>query len=230
MRAMLCPVLAAALTLGATAPASASMLLMDFDTDASGNAIRPGQVIDNEYAAWGVAIEVANYQRPHDLGIAFDSANPTGGDGDLRTPGPGHANTVAYHNVLIIAENNFDGNGDGLIDDPDDEGAQLAGHMRFTFSTPQREGSITLVDIEEANATVELLSAGRGVTSLSVASVGDNGVQTIGWADIEFDQVVVRMTGSGAVAELAVMPEPATLILLLMPPVAIVLLRRRHVA
>ena len=54
-----------------------------------------------------------------DLGIAFDTANPTGGDDDLRTPGFGVNNSVGYGNVLIIAENDFDWNGDGLIDSAD---------------------------------------------------------------------------------------------------------------
>ena len=81
--------------------------------------------------------------------IIFDTANPTGGDPDLGTPnsdfgGPGlgvggksgspFQNDAALGNALIIAENLTDANGDGLIDDPDDEGGIFPVTLAFDFS------------------------------------------------------------------------------------------------
>ena len=39
-------------------------------------------------------------------------------------------------NLLIIAENDIDGNGDGFIDNPDDAGVRPAGALFFDFNSP----------------------------------------------------------------------------------------------
>ena len=59
--------------------------------------------------------------------LIFDTAHPTGGDYDLRTPGSGSGNTSALGNVLIISE-------DGDESDPDDD--ENGGTMVFEFALP----------------------------------------------------------------------------------------------
>ena len=69
-------------------PDPVEAILIDFDTDAAGSPIVAGQIIDDEYATLGVLIETMNLSVGPDLGVAFNSTIPTGGDTDLTTPGP----------------------------------------------------------------------------------------------------------------------------------------------
>ncbi len=41
--------------------ANAGLRVLDFDYDAHGNKIQDGQIIDNEYASWGVTIQSCNF-------------------------------------------------------------------------------------------------------------------------------------------------------------------------
>ena len=63
-----------------------------FETDAAGASLVAGQIINTQWAAWGVRV-TTNSPTNHPAMI-FDTANPTGGDTDLGTPnadfsGPG---------------------------------------------------------------------------------------------------------------------------------------------
>lgn len=90
----------------------AAAILLDFDTDGLGNSIAAGQVIDDEYASLGVMIQTTNLAGGPNLGVAFDSDNPTGGDDDLKTPGGiGNAMSESFGNILIIQENGTASNG-----------------------------------------------------------------------------------------------------------------------
>ena len=70
-----------------------AVMTLDLETDAMGNSIVAGQIIDDEYSDWGVQIEAVNFNRPFYLAIAFDTLAPTGGGWDLHTDdgryGPG---------------------------------------------------------------------------------------------------------------------------------------------
>ena len=144
-----CPwVLAILMTVLWSDPVAA--ILLDFDTDAAGSPIVAGQIIDDEYAALGVIIGTINVGGGPDLGVAFNSASPTGGDTDLRTPGTtGNAKSESFGNALIIQENGGDSDGDGIIDVvPDDEGSRPAGFHTFTFDRPITSIGFVLIDIE----------------------------------------------------------------------------------
>ncbi|MCB0115273.1 MAG: Ig-like domain-containing protein, partial [Caldilineaceae bacterium] len=156
----------------------------------------------------GVSIRAENDRSGHpDLAVIFDSSNPTGGDVDLGTPnedfgGPGIGdggrsgqegeNNAALGNLLIIAENDVDANNDGLIDDPDDEAA--GGRLYFQFNSPQDITSIYVVDVESGGGVVRAFDEdGSLITSVNIASVGDNGVQEVfldvegaHWLEVEF--------------------------------------------
>lgn len=199
--------------------AVAGTVNIDFDTDALGNPIRAGQVIDNEYAAYGVTITTNNLAPGHpDLGIAFDTDNPTGGDPDLRTPNPGlhPSNTTAFHNVLIIAEDAvFDAN--GLVIDPDDEARQPAGSFTFDISFVLTEARFTLLDNEEPGL-IEFFKDGFAVGSTPIPSTADGAVQTVGFDGAQFNSFKVNLGGSGALADLTLVPEPSSLLLLAFGP------------
>jgi hypothetical protein len=168
-------------------------------------ALMPGQRIESINSADGVGpVGVvgfnpnANFDESLNAAIVFDSTCPegcTGGDTDLGSPngdfgGPGvgdggrqgreFANSAPRGNIAIIAENLVDRDGDGLIDDPDDQGAGPV-TLEFDFSAvgPVSVLGITIIDVEltEIMPLVELLDAdGAVVASQSLANTGNNGV------------------------------------------------------
>ena len=126
---------------------------LDFETDDSGGSLVKGQIIDNEWAAWGVHV-TTNNPASHPA-MVFDSASPTGGDHDLGTPnedfsGPGRGdggnrnqpgqNGQALGKLLIISEDNDASN-------PDDNGG--GGQMIFTFDVGVRMDDVYIVDVDD---------------------------------------------------------------------------------
>ncbi|WP_395341054.1 hypothetical protein PN836_018330 [Ningiella sp. W23] len=68
-------ILAVVLSVSTVTAAHAGVHIVDFDFDANGNHIADGQIIDNEYAAWGVSISGCN------LNGDVDGANQVEGSG-----------------------------------------------------------------------------------------------------------------------------------------------------
>jgi len=187
-----------------------------------------GTVMTEQYSGIGLHISAHNFTGPNKA-IIFDSANPTGGDFDLATPGYHATNTIALGNILIIAENDTDGDNDGIVDVPDDEGSQPAGWIRFDMDFSSNSGSVTLIDIEEHGGTIEFFSIGGNspVNTIGIPAIGDNSVQTISFDGFDYDSMKVNLAGSGAVASFDPVPEPASLIAL--GSGAALLIRRRRV-
>ena len=151
--------------------------------------------------------------------VLFDSANPTGGDFDLGAPnedfgGPGigaggglnspFANQRALGNVLIVAKDLVDTNGDGLIDDPDDaENAGTSIELDFVAIGEVDLEAITILDVEpkQTNATITLFDpTGASVGTYMVPMPGDNGVTTIDFPNVQrVRRAVIWMDGSGAI-------------------------------
>ena len=92
---------------------------LGFETDTAGAALVAGQIIDTEWAAWGVRVTTSSPANAP--AMIFNTSNPTGGDSDLGTPnqafgGPGigvgggtsmpGTNNTPLGKVLIVAENN----------------------------------------------------------------------------------------------------------------------------
>lgn len=152
--------------------------------------------------------------------VLFNSSSPTGGDDDLGTPnedfgGPGigaggglgsqFPNRIALGNVLIVASDLVDANGDQLVDDPDD--AENPGTLieldlapgdafleaDFCFvDPPARLGDTVFCDLDNdgvqdpnepgvPDITIELLCAGPD--------------QILGTADDIGDQMVTDASG-----------------------------------
>ena len=100
----------------------------------------PATIIDDEYSVSdGVTINGVNIDRGNipNLAVLFDTAQPTGDDGDLAAPfGNAGLGSVDPGNVLIIHEHP-DGCDDLTCDNPDDEGLTARGLFRHRF----RQGS-----------------------------------------------------------------------------------------
>lgn len=211
---------------------------VEFGTDAAGNTIVAGQVIDEEYADWGLHISVDNPNRRGDFGVAFDTQNWTGGDQDLAPiyDGGNLPLDTDLGNVLIIQESGYNNNGFLAGGVPDDE--QRGGSIYFNFDMFVTQFGFDLVDIEginaEANYYAEFYRGSDLIEQISFNDLttpgnayydsslvwGDNTINRIEPFVVNegngFDQVVIHFGGSGAVdnVRFAVVPEPATMILL----------------
>ena len=182
--------------------------LLDFDCAPGFDDPQAGQQIDDEYGDIGLSVSAVNNTGSPNKAILFDSGNPTGGDEDLATPGPGTANNEALGQLLIIAENDADANNDGLVDVPDDE--QAGGVITFDFDEPTEIESIRVVDIDDQMPSeIRIVQDGvPGMTVFPLNDVGDNGVQEvlIGLTDVA--SLGVYFGGSGAVADMLLFPCP----------------------
>lgn len=193
-------------------------IAIDFDYDGEGNALMAGQVITDQYSNLGVEIDAHNNVWWHpDKAIIFDTTNPTGNDWDLQTAGYGTNNNTVLGNALIIAEDAWDWNGDGLVDDPDDE--YHGGYIDFFYTIDQMTAEITLLDIQQSDVSIEIFKDGNLVDSAYAANLGDNSVQTLNLFDSgdTFDQLRVNFMSGGAITNLVTLqtPEPSTYFVLM---------------
>lgn len=200
--------------LGNTAPLpiseTADSIPLDFDFAPGFDEPVAGQTIVGDYVDIGLVIGAVNGGGGPNQAIIFDSSNPTGGDDDLATPGPGLGNGTALGNLLIIAENAVDADNDGLVDVPDDE--RDGGDLLFSFANPTQIDSVTVVDIDDAGLSeIRVTQVGvPGVTTYPLVDVGDNGVQTV---ILRLEGIVtmdVDLGGSGAIGEIMLAPCPFT--------------------
>lgn len=163
------------------------------------------------WASRGLRISATNNAPGHpDTVAVFDSSSPTGQDSDLATPGYGRGNDFAYGNLLIIPEDEVDGDGDGLIDDPDDE-AQ-GGTIAFAYDSPVRVCEVVVVDVDFVDGSagrIRTFLEGSPVHDVTVLPMGDNNVQVL-FLDpfLELDRLEVELPGSGAVAQVNFLPCP----------------------
>lgn len=176
------------------------------DLPFGGYQLLAGEKIGEQWAARGVHISAVNRQPGHpDLAILFDSANPTGGDTDLVTPGYGPDNLVPEGMLLIIAENDFDGDGDGRVDDPDDEYA--GGVMTFDFDQPVIVCAVKLVDVDNQQLNeLRFYDNKRMRQRLPVPAKADNAATRLNMAAMPTRRLEIDLGGSGGLAYLAVFP------------------------
>ncbi|MEM6455910.1 MAG: SdrD B-like domain-containing protein [Acidobacteriota bacterium] len=180
---------------------------LNFETDAQGNALATGQIIDTEFAAAG--IRVTTHDPVNKPAMIFDSAAPTGGDSDLGTPnqdfgGPGVGsggaagaageNAVPEGKVLIISE-------DRDSSDPDDNAN--GGTLIFTFDGPAFVETVGLHDVDNNPATVRAFDAsGNLILQRSAPGVGNNGIQTVEVNAGGVRRLEVHFPDSGAVTHI----------------------------
>ena len=223
-----------AIAASATIAGAANAATVTFDLDGSGVPIAAGDIITNQYGNLGLTISASTQDTGDDPdnAMAFDSANPTGGDNDLgapfSSPTPG-APLLNPGNILIISEDNDSS-------DPDDEAD--GGTIFFQFDRTVVFEDINIIDIDNnETATLEFFINNGIVASLVVpgSQVGNGdyiplaltltAVNIAGIASIAdlfggpalFDELRVTFSGSGAVDDLkfAEVPVPGALILML---------------
>lgn len=182
---------------------------LDFEIDDAGASLLAGQIVDTEWATWGVQV-TTNSPSSHPAMI-FDSANPTGNDPDLGSPhedfgGPGRGvgggsgkpgqNSRPLGKVLIVAENLNSAN-------PDD--AAGGGTLIFKFDYPVRIDEVQLLDIDDASAagTVKAYNAKSGgnlVATGQMVGLGDNSVQLVGVNALAAQRLEISLPKGGALA------------------------------
>ena len=156
--------------------------------DINFNEFARGTVIDNELQAKGLTVSaIRNGGDPHKPGEAmiFDTANPTGGDSDLKTNNLGK--------VLIISEDN-------LSKDPDDNAA--GGTLRFEFDGVAKVKQLTFLDTEESAWVKFYDEDGHHIRTIDVHGVGNNQQKTVNFNVDGVARMDVILGGSGAIDNL----------------------------
>lgn len=201
-----------ALSLLLMSPFASASIIIDFEGFAAGT------VINSQYS--GITVS-ANSNGSNDLAMIFDSANPTGGDSDLATPGYHPTNTNSLGNILIISE-------DGNSSDPDDEAR--GGTISFDFVSEVIMQSLGILDIDKNEGNgVEFFNLGSSVGSLNFAALGDNSFQEFDLDNLAITQMVVSFSSSGAITDFEYrVPEPAILSLFGVGLVGLGFARRRR--
>lgn len=187
-----------------------------------------GEVVNDQYA--GVTISADNFRTGVDLAVAFDTTIPSTTDPTLAdllassggaTPwSGGNLEGTTLGRALILQKNSF-GCGDGICDDPDDEGADAPGELIFDFDVSVLSFGFDLIDLDDDTelGTIRFYGAGGSVdvpfaSFLSPADLGDNFAQRIDpftAAELNlgsFDRVVIALGGSGAIDNVTFVPVP----------------------
>jgi hypothetical protein len=154
--------------------------------------------------------------------IVFDSQSPTGNDADLGTPnedfdGPGVGwggrqgapgeNGRSYDNLLIIAEDLCDKNGDDLVDDPDDEA--FGGVFIFDYESAVQVMYVVLVDIDyNESAEIRLYGIAGLIATIPASALGNNSVQSLNCEQhLGVLRMEVEVSSSAAIAEIEYVPD-----------------------
>ena len=177
---------------------------IDFGTDASGNTLPAGTIVDEQWAAWGV--HVTTFDPVGHPAMIFDSSNPSGNDDDLGSPnetfgGPGKGdggeqgqpgeNYDTLGNVLIISE-------DGDQSDPDDNAG--GGVITFTFDTPTPVLSIPILDTEEPIVFTAYDASDNVITTVVSRALGDNAYEIVHIGVDDVSKLEADLYGSGSIA------------------------------
>ena len=217
--------IAAGAAAAVVAPASAQTF--DFES------LVHGEIVSNQFAP-DLTISGININRSFDIVAAFDTGLIGTADPDLEGPPWAGGNlavdddNVALGKALIIAEINT-GAGDGVLDNPDDEGRRAAGSITFAFNRDIDLIGFDIIDIEGVvveGSSLDFFDDGVLVASVDFNDFVDAGsiffdasivfgnnhanrFSPITAAQLggSFDEVTLNLGGSGAIDNL-VIPAP----------------------
>ncbi len=212
----------------------ASATVIDFE------GLLAGRIIDDEYAD-DVNVRVENYGGGPDVGVVFNTNQPTGGDVDLGGPFDSLNDALQDRyrpgNVLIIHER-YDC-GQNYCDEPDDEGSRRAGAFFFDFVAAVTLESIDFFDVEtDENGSrpenaIRLFDAADNEIMPGMFYTPDTGGDNM-WGQLEFNvggvkRIELNMGGSGAIDNItySVIPIPSAVWLFGSGLVGLVVLARR---
>lgn len=238
---------AMALCAGVAGSVAGQVTVLDF------SGLQNGEILNNQYLAQGVTISAINPNRPFDIAAVFDTESTGGPDPDLQGP-PWNGGNLAISptetvlgNAAIIAADDTDANGDGLLDVPNDEGRRPAGTLIFELDFIAVSFGVDIIDIEGAiqeTSSFEFLLDGVAVLEVSFSdfvtngsgyydptvSFGNNSANRIASFDVVpgYNELRINAGGSSAYDTLVfggVVPAPGTAALLGLGGLAMV--RRR---
>lgn len=215
--------------------APASAVTINFDEIGS---LTHGSIINTQFAPFGIdSITVTNIGGGPDLGVIFDTGfGGSTSDEDLLTPfDGGNLAGMEIGQALIIQENTT-GCGDGVCNNPDDEGSRPAGNFDIAFTTSVLSFGFDIVDVDSTTAELGNVMFFDGASSVTIqwtdfeaggafavpglvfANNFANRIPEITAAELglsQFDRIVINMGGSGAVDTFTFLPipEPTTAIL-----------------
>lgn len=219
------------------------------------SALQHGQIIQaSTFAASGMSMQATNFQLPGAMPMIFDTAFISTADPDLQGPpwaGGNLPTDTILGNVVIIPENLIDANNDGIVDNPDDEGARPAGELTFNFAEPIASFGFDVVDIEgvvQELTTVDFLMDGGLVGTMSfndlenpqsifhdpTIAFGNNTINRISpvlasdFGAAGFNSVVINLGGSGAFDNIVTTAVPAPTSGALLALSGLVAMRRRR--
>lgn len=198
----------------------------DFDFE----TLQHGEIIAGQFAP-ALSLSAVNPNRGFDIAAGFDTTLMGTSDPDLQGP-PWAGGNLAVSNTevvlgiaVIIAENNI-GAGDGVLDDPDDEGSRPAGQLILDFNQTYSEFGFDVIDIEgvvEEGSSLEFYNAGGLVETINFSEFtnnvsihfdatiqfGNNTANRVSPIQIAagFDQVIINVGGSSAFDNI-VIPAP----------------------
>jgi hypothetical protein len=178
---------------------------VEADYAVGGIQLVAGTPVDEQWGSIGLHVLAQNSVVGHpDMAIIFDSANPTGDDPDLATPGYGPGNDTALGKLVVIAENDADADLDGLVDDPDDE--EKGGVLSIESDMPVTFCGICLVDVDEIGTELRFFAGPTLIQTIPIAKGDDNNVQDIGFTVDGVTRLEVAFAGSGGVAHVDYVP------------------------
>ncbi|HED53387.1 MAG TPA: hypothetical protein ENJ00_04210 [Phycisphaerales bacterium] len=200
-----------------------------------------GEIITNQFADVGLQISAVNFQLPGAMPIAFDSQMLGTSDPDLQGPSWATGNLApdtVLGKVIIVPENMVDADGDGIVDDPDDEGSRPAGEIVLTFDDVMTGFGFDVLDVEgvvQEMSSVEFFLFDTSVASISFNEFtdpnseyydptivfGDNSANRISPITVNsggplgagqgsgFNKVVLHLGGSSAYDNFVIIPTPS---------------------
>ena len=213
-----------------------------------------GEIITSQFSDVGMSIEALNFHLPEAMPIAFNTAYINTADPDLQGPpwaGGNLAPGTILGNVIIVPENMTDANNDGIVDNPDDEGARPAGELSFAFDEMITGFGFDVLDIEGVTQEATMLEFFRYGDSMATISFdefvdplspyydssiefGNNSANRISMITAEsmgfdgFTSVLIHLGGSSAFDNIVTIPAPGSAAVLALSGLTLVSRRRKN--